>query len=91
MAVGSATPLDENVVVRDPSSHLFREDGNAPRSDAGWVRREINCTAGLVKRRSIVEMARTVDRNTVVEGRDPVAGGPATPLDENALAREAPP
>ena len=28
------------------SSNLFREDGNAPRSDAGWVRREINCTAG---------------------------------------------
>jgi len=26
--------------------HLVREDGNAPRSDAGWVRREINCTAG---------------------------------------------
>src|SRR5882724_3172236 len=40
-----------------------------------------------VVRRSVVEMARTVGRNTVVDGRDPVAGGPATPLNENAVVR----
>jgi len=33
-------------VAGELASHLCREDGNAPRSDAGWVRREINCTAG---------------------------------------------
>jgi len=27
-------------------SQLSREDGNAPRSDGGWVRRDIDCTAG---------------------------------------------
>jgi len=46
VALGAATPLVEDAVAGELASHLCREDGNAPRSDAGWVRREINCTAG---------------------------------------------
>jgi len=41
-----ASSLGEKAVACEPSSHLSRDDGNAQRSGAGWVRREINCTAG---------------------------------------------
>jgi len=41
----------------------------------------------VVMRRPVVEMARTLGRNPVVEGQAPVDGGPATPVDENARAR----
>jgi len=34
------------VDLTDWFTNSSREDDNAPRSDAGWVRREINCTAG---------------------------------------------
>ena len=37
-------------------------------------------------RRPVVEMARTVGSNTAVDGRDPVAGGRATPLNENVVS-----
>jgi hypothetical protein len=33
---------------------------NAQRSGAGWVPSEINCTAGWIRRRSVVEMALPV-------------------------------
>src|SRR4051812_44178095 len=43
---GGRHPLNENAAAREPFSNVFRGDGNATRSDAGWVRREIHCTAG---------------------------------------------
>jgi len=46
VTVGPASLSGEKTMKRGPASRLPREDGNATRSDAGWVRREINCTAG---------------------------------------------
>ena len=40
-------------LVSDPG----RVVDNAKRSDAGWVPGEIDCTAGWIKRRRVVEMA----------------------------------
>ena len=39
-------PLGRNVWRASRLPSKSHEDGNAPRSDAGWVRREIDCTAG---------------------------------------------
>ena len=62
---------------------------NATRAQRrGWVTTRDRLHGRVVMRRSVVEMAPTVGRNPVVDGRDPVAGGPATPLNENVTARK---
>ena len=76
-------PLDENAAAYEPSSYLPREDGNAPRSDAGWVTSRDRLHGRVVARRWIVEMAPPVTRNTAVNGR---ATGP-DPRRKQACAR----
>ena len=67
-----------------PSDHRVGRQRAQPR---GWVTTRDRLHSREVARRWVVEMARTVGRNPVVDGRDPVAGGPATPLNENAVVR----
>jgi len=76
MAVGPATPLDEHAVEHELASILSHENDNAPRSDAGWVRREINCTAGWAsagrswrwRRRSLAIRRSTDERRAQTRG-----------------------
>jgi len=88
--------LDENAVAGEPSSNLSREDGNAPRSDAGWVRREINCTAGWssVGRswrwhcRSLAIRRSTDERRAQTRGASKRVRGLHEPrIGQNAVAR----
>jgi len=46
-----------------------REDANAQRSDAGWVTSRDRLHGRVVARRWVVEMAPSVGRNPVVDGR----------------------
>ena len=56
-----------------------REDGNAQRSDAGWVTARDTLHGRAVDRRRGVEMAPPYILDSAVNGRDPVAGGRPPP------------
>ena len=64
-----ATPLDENAVAREPSSDRGPRTTQRAAQRRGWVTTRDRLHGRVVKCRSVVEMARTVGRNTVVDGR----------------------
>jgi len=62
-------PLDENVWRARGLPSGSHEQRNAQRSDAGWVTSRDRLHGRVVARRWVVEMAPSVGRNTVVDGR----------------------